>query len=625
MQTQTLWAATALLLAASAPARASDPRDPRALDGLRARIAALLAREDTAGAGLALVDRSGPIWVGGVGLADVAAGRPVTADTLFRAASVAKSVTALALMRLVEAGRLDLDSRLRDLAPEVELDNPWEETHPLRVAHLLEHTSGFDESHFNEWWDDQRDPRPLRALLAVNPRARRSRWPPGARMSYSNENYLVAGFLLEKLSGQVFDEAARRLVFEPLEMRTASFRRTEATAGALARGYRRGKPLAAEEQMIRSAANLVASPRDLARYLAVWLGRGRAGAVRLLAEASIDRIERGETLLFPGPGQRYGLGNDVEEHDGHPARGHAGFYEGFIASLRYFPGEGVGWALLLNSERPQAKAAIERELSQFLLRGPPAQLPEAAPLSQKELRALAGSYRSISPRIELFSFLSGLAESLEIEERDGRLVERASRQEGLFRRPSRDPPQVLVPTFAGEFRRADESVSSVLFAPEAGGGMLLVTPSGSYRRTASSLLRLGRAAIFGALALLLSAPLAAAAWLPRLCYRRQLGVRELARLGPPLLASASFLALYELLSHSPARWGRFNATTAAACGLSWTLGISAAFGLAAALAIRAGRADRWARLHATAVSAAACGLAALLWRAGWIGIRLWSY
>jgi CubicO group peptidase (beta-lactamase class C family) len=98
---------------------------PRTIDELRARIAHVLDRNHVAGVGLALVTRDRVLWAGGVGLADRASGRPVTADTLFRVGSITKSFVALALVKLSEEGRIDLSARVSDLAPEVAIENRW--------------------------------------------------------------------------------------------------------------------------------------------------------------------------------------------------------------------------------------------------------------------------------------------------------------------------------------------------------------------------------------------------------------------------------------------------------------------------------------------------------------------
>ena len=96
--------------------------------------------------GVAVVDETGALWTAGLGQARRSDAQPATSDSLFRMGSVSKMVAALAAMTLVEQGRLDLQAPLRQLAPEVAFENPWESTHPVRVVHLLEHTTGWELS-----------------------------------------------------------------------------------------------------------------------------------------------------------------------------------------------------------------------------------------------------------------------------------------------------------------------------------------------------------------------------------------------------------------------------------------------------------------------------------------------
>ncbi|NBB73468.1 MAG: serine hydrolase, partial [Bacteroidetes bacterium] len=178
------------LLAPPAPAQDAAPRSH---DALRDSIEAVLDRTGAPGAGVVLFSADSIRWEGYVGLADRAADRPVTAETVFRAGSISKSLVATAVLLLVEAGRLDLDTPVRDLVPEIEIQNPWAETHPVRVAHLLEHTAGFDDLHLHEY--TSRAPRiPLREGLTVNPATRQVRWRPGLYYSYSNAGPPVAAY-----------------------------------------------------------------------------------------------------------------------------------------------------------------------------------------------------------------------------------------------------------------------------------------------------------------------------------------------------------------------------------------------------------------------------------------------
>src|SRR5262245_49826278 len=164
-----------VLSCAHAPALAQDPSED---------IERILEKYHVPGAAVALVDRTS-IWARGYGKADLASDTPMTAETLCRVASISKSFVAACLLQLRQECRVQRETPLSRLLPEVEIANPWASTDPVRLVHLLEHTAGFDDMRFNEMYAPQdRDP-PLLEALAVNPRSRLVRWRPGTRPSYS--------------------------------------------------------------------------------------------------------------------------------------------------------------------------------------------------------------------------------------------------------------------------------------------------------------------------------------------------------------------------------------------------------------------------------------------------------
>ncbi|HEX4461943.1 MAG TPA: serine hydrolase domain-containing protein, partial [Polyangia bacterium] len=202
---------TLLCLASlSTTAFAAEAPPARDLAELRARIAVVLQRNHVPGAGLALVTRDRLMFAGGVGWADRASKQPVTSETLFRVGSITKSFIALALLQLAERGRIDLNARVADLAPELAIANRWQKDAPITVAHLLEHTAGFDDMHFNEMYAPVAvEDMPLAQILARNPASRVARWRPGSRFSYANPGYTVAAYLIEKVSGRPWRDYVR--------------------------------------------------------------------------------------------------------------------------------------------------------------------------------------------------------------------------------------------------------------------------------------------------------------------------------------------------------------------------------------------------------------------------------
>src|SRR5271167_2936203 len=144
---------------------ASAPPPVRAnVNELKSAVAAILKKNNVPGAGIALVTKDHVVWTGGVGEAEVATNRDVTADTMFRVGSITKSFVALSALQLAERGKLSLDEKIADVAPEVPVVNPWEATNPVTLANLLEHTAGFDDLPFAEFYDFDSlpdNPRPL--------------------------------------------------------------------------------------------------------------------------------------------------------------------------------------------------------------------------------------------------------------------------------------------------------------------------------------------------------------------------------------------------------------------------------------------------------------------------------
>jgi CubicO group peptidase (beta-lactamase class C family) len=126
----------------SAEKKQEAQKPAQSIGQLRQQIEKVLKDTNTPGVSVAIVHRDGPEWVAGIGTADVASGRAATADTLFRIGSVSKGFVALAVLMLVDQGKLSLDDPVRKLAPELWFENRWESTDPVRVVDLLEHTTG---------------------------------------------------------------------------------------------------------------------------------------------------------------------------------------------------------------------------------------------------------------------------------------------------------------------------------------------------------------------------------------------------------------------------------------------------------------------------------------------------
>lgn len=580
---------------------------PTSIEELRQRIQVVLDREGIPGVGIALVGRDGPIWIGGVGVADLATRRPVDGDTVFRVGSITKSIVGLGAMRLAEQGKLSLDRPLDELVPDTGIVNRWQT--PVTLAQCLEHTAGLDDMHMNELFADDDAMSPADAL-AINKRARVIRWEPGTRNAYSNVGYTLAARAIEVASGMPFDVYLKREVLVPLGMSVADFRRTPSLAARLATGYvERGRAVEYRPIAHRGAGALLASASDLAKLVQMWLVRD----TRVVSAAGLERIEHARTLPYRGTDLQYGLGNYGDVSEPARGRGHDGGIHGFLSSLRYFPDLGVGYVMLFNGTYSfRAFVEVRSLVFAYLARGKTIVQP---PMGVAQPPG-AEFFAYASPRHQLLAFVDRALIGWRVQVRgDGLHVETPT---GF----SAD----LVATADDGYRLPWESGTSVRFAHDRDGKPIMIVGMAYGEPAAWWLARLRALAILFALTLLQLSPLLLGA---RLGIAALQGRRVLA---PgltvwPAIAGLCLVALPWFVVEASNRLvlGERNALTIAICATTWLFAIVAGISLWAAL--------RWTfsrerpsfgdRLVPTLCAIAAVGIA--VWARGLIGLQTWSY
>ncbi len=596
---------------------------PQTIDELKARVATILAEEHVPGVGIALVTNDGIEWSGGVGKADVAKGTDVTADTMFRVGSITKCFVALAILRLVDEKKIALDAKLKDLAPEIAFDNAWESTRPITVAHLLEHTAGFDDFRPPEYVAT-RDDVPLRDVLAVDPRSRVSRWSPGTRHSYSNPGFTIAGYLIEKTTGRAYEDYVRDVLLTPLGMTNADLRRTPAVDARLAQGYVDATPTPVAYISIqhRPAGNLHASPAELARLVQLFLGRGEIDGKRLFSPETIVAMEKPRTLPPNVLGVGYGLANYTSLVNGYVAHGHNGGIDGFLSEAMYIPERGVGWVVLINAGSSNALDRVRRLAARYLTRDmPKPELPTAATMAIDASRA--GYYAPANPRLQIMAGMEHLFGGRTIVVKDGALWERSFRERA----------KQLVPTGAPDgFRSDDEGTTRLAFARDDAGNDVLLSNTRYYVKRPTWTIVVERGVVFASFALMASSILFALVWGTRWLFskRYRARARPLATRVAPMLASvAGFAALAILLSLSGIRHfiPLVNPRTVGAFvgPLVFTLMAGLGLGFALRSIVRRHETSGAVKIHSLLVALGSCVI--VLWMAYWrlLGLRLWDW
>jgi CubicO group peptidase (beta-lactamase class C family) len=314
------------------------------------------------GLAVAIVEGDRVLLVRGYG--NAGGGKPVTPQTQFYIGSCTKSFTALAVMQLVEQGKLDLDAPIQRYLPWFKVTDDAASAQ-ITVRHLLNHTSGLSEagdsqSHIDfPSLTDQ-----ARALQHVRLTA-----PVGTKFQYYNPNYRVLGLLIEQVSGQSYEEYLRDHVLKPLAMSQTVTRPTEASTLAQGYGQAFGLPIPRSQDFHPGSlpsGYLISTAEDLAHYLIALLNNGRYGNEQVVQPATLAQMltppiginseqiapPPAVTQMFPsatGLEADYGMGWVV----GHSADGvnlifHAGDLENFHADMLLLPKQKRGFVILVN-------------------------------------------------------------------------------------------------------------------------------------------------------------------------------------------------------------------------------------------------------------------------------------
>jgi CubicO group peptidase (beta-lactamase class C family) len=383
---------------------------PETIGELKSKIEEVLKETRTPAAGVALVQGDSTIWATSLGKANLETNVNADENTMFRIGSVSKMFVSLAILKLQEEGRISLDAKVRDLVPDVAFVNPWEKQAPILVKHLLEHTTGWDDLQLKDY--AMNDPAlTLKQGLDYNPKSRTSRWMPGTRMAYCNSGPPVAAYIIEKITGQRFEDYIQDQFFSPMGMESMTYFRTDVYKKNGAALYQDNRLQKYWNMSVRPSGAINASPKDMARMLRFFINRGRIDSLRLLSEKSLVRMETSATTVGAKKGLEYGhgLGNFTSAHKSYMYRSHGGGVMGGLTDFSYLPNHQVGYAIMINSGNVHALMRIQylvREFQTHHFKSDLTSRPES-PVPQTDIN---GYYILINPRIELSYYLQRITD-----------------------------------------------------------------------------------------------------------------------------------------------------------------------------------------------------------------------
>ena len=505
------------------------------INKLRSDIQKILDEESIPGASIALVSKDGTIWAGGIGKADVAANRDADPNSLFRVGSISKSFTALSLLTLVEKGLLDLNTPVRDIAPDLEFSNKWSDTNPVTVAQVMEHTTGFDDIHMREYAKVDDPDMTLEAGLAYNPASRISRWIPGTHMSYCNSGPPIAALVLEKITGQEFEEYAEANVFKPLDMVNSTYGYPQ-DAGLLSKGYEDGGETEAnyDHIIVRPSGSLNASAIEMGNYLQMMINRGMYKGQQLFKPETITRMETPTTTLAARAGHDfgYGLGNYSSVVAGHHFHGHDGGITGFVSTSAYSSELGLGYFVSINRMSGKLND-IAKLVGEFLTADITPPVAPESELTPEQLEEISGYYQDVTPRQQLMAFITRFLSIQQISVEDGKLFAKA--QFG-------GEKEELIPVSFDSFRKKEQPTATSFRVADQDGNIYMQGSIGGNLRQISAFWAWFQPVAAALVVLtMLSTILFALAWVPAKVFGKMKSL-PLESVLPQLLAPLALVA-----------------------------------------------------------------------------------
>lgn len=325
----------------------------------------------------------------GAGLANLEHGISITPDTVFHVASVSKQVTAFAIMMLVDEGKLALEDDIRTHLPELKSLGD-----PITVKHLLTHMSGYREigtlSAMAGWFeDDVAEEAQIYNLIAAQTGRN---FAPDARVEYSNTGYFLLARLVERISGEEFEDFTRTRLFEPLGMSRSRF---HTDRGAVVRDFADSYFFTGEDYRkytyhaeTTGASGLLTTAHDLLKWANNFREQtvGSPRVFDLMAERSF--AANGEASTFAN-------GQELRPYNGLETWSHGGTIAGYKSFLMRVPSEDFAISILSNREDFDTAKLAFALVDVFLKDAPGYAVdaqPDWQPATEEDLEAFAGIY-----------------------------------------------------------------------------------------------------------------------------------------------------------------------------------------------------------------------------------------
>ncbi|WP_433943071.1 serine hydrolase [Paenibacillus sp. SN-8-1] len=391
-----------------ANAEAAAAKGPSSADEVKAFADAFFNRAEIrsklAGAAFVVVSDNKVLLNKGYGYANLESKQPIDPDkTLFRVASVTKVFTATTVMQLAEQGRIDLEGNVDKYLGGLKIPNNTDS--PLKVKHLLTHTTGFDfTDNLKPNSTDLDNTTSLGSFIQERlPTIVRK---PGQAYRYDNYASDLQGYLVQSVTGQPFEQVVRERIFQPLHMNNSYLGLTSQLAQRLATGYNsKNQPVKPylDTPTISPSGGMISTSTDISKFMLAQLNKGKLGEAAILKPETVSEMQKVQVGIHPEqPNMGYGFEMFYHSlYNGQNVVEKSGDERGYHSYMWLLPDRKVGGFIVTNSDSIDVRTELFKEFMDHYYPADQKSHP-AFPVSAKDLAKFEGSYRYLRIPMQVF-------------------------------------------------------------------------------------------------------------------------------------------------------------------------------------------------------------------------------
>lgn len=592
----------------------------KTINQLQDTINKIMTYEHQSSLMLAIVTKDSILFSNGFGFANIETKQKATTQTLFPMASITKTFTALAIMNLVKQGKLSLYDDLSKIAPEIIFTNQWEKSNPIKIIHLLEHTSGFDDLRFNTFWNNENNLTELQAIEKCK-NSMHARWKPGERKAYSNIGYNILGYLIEKISGSTYEDYLKNEILLPIGMTNSSFSVPSQSDTLYSIPYEwKGTKYEKLPYLLmygKGAGALYSCATDMAKFVQFMIRNGINDSLPSL-NSVIEEMEIPESSTPATLGLKTGYGKGVNVDFlsyKYPFYGHDGASIGFNSRYAYNRALQLGYVICATNTGFYDDDIIVKYLTQTFQAG---KAITTVSVKKEILKSYEGFYQLKSPRFEILdTYLEELFHGYHVELRGDSLYSYG------FKRPDR----VMLPVTSTIFKKPKDNLPSFLFTTNDKGKKVMYEWGAYYERTSYPKILIFRVLVLGSLVCGILLFLSSIFWLFKALFKK-LSWTEYFRRSVSAFGVLSLILAFASLAYLGTKvplMGTVNFYTVTFCIGTILFAFLSITGFIMTIKRFRNITNKWTKWYLLITTTWLLALVVFYFHYDWIGLRMWSY